>query len=142
MAGTAEGTLQEQADIYAESWEAASNRVKAAWQGIYDSLLDDDFIIDLTNGFADFLSIIERLIDSMGGFKGVMTVVGAVMMKTFSADITKNLENMAYNIRSMSAGGRDEIFNLRKKANKELGDMYRDSEKTETGTVKADIFTK
>jgi hypothetical protein len=29
-ARSAEGTLQQQADIYAESWEAASDRVRAA----------------------------------------------------------------------------------------------------------------
>jgi hypothetical protein len=30
-----EGTLQEQADTYAESWEAASKRVQTAAQGLY-----------------------------------------------------------------------------------------------------------
>jgi hypothetical protein len=34
-----EGALNEQADIYAESWRAAAHRVKAAAEGIYDSLL-------------------------------------------------------------------------------------------------------
>lgn len=140
-ANSAEGSLQEQADIYAESWEAASNRVKTAWQGIYDSLIDDEFIIDLTNGFADFLSIIERLIDSMGGFKGVMLVVGSIMMKTFSADMTRSLENMAYNIRSMSAGGKKEILDLRQDANKSLKRMYADSNDP-SGPLKADVYTR
>jgi hypothetical protein len=34
-AANAEGELQRQADIYAESWEAASKRVKAALETIY-----------------------------------------------------------------------------------------------------------
>jgi len=35
IAEDSEGTLQEQADIYAESWEAASKRVKASAETIY-----------------------------------------------------------------------------------------------------------
>ena len=43
VAEGAEGALQEQADIYAESWEAASTRVRAAAEEIYSALLNDDF---------------------------------------------------------------------------------------------------
>ena len=39
------GTLQKQQDIYAESWEGASKRVKAAMEGIYQAVLDDSFFI-------------------------------------------------------------------------------------------------
>jgi hypothetical protein len=39
------GELNKQADIYAESWEAASKRVKAAAEGVYSSVIDDDFFI-------------------------------------------------------------------------------------------------
>jgi len=35
------GTVQKQADIYAESWEAASKRVRASLEGLYTTLLDD-----------------------------------------------------------------------------------------------------
>ena len=35
VARNSEGTLQKQADIYAESWEAAEKRVKASMQGLY-----------------------------------------------------------------------------------------------------------
>ena len=45
-----EGSLQKQADIYAESWEAARKRVQAAWQAIYQDLIDDKFFIALNNG--------------------------------------------------------------------------------------------
>jgi hypothetical protein len=41
------GTLSEQAKIYEESWEAASNRVKAAMEAIYSDLINDEFFIDL-----------------------------------------------------------------------------------------------
>ena len=48
-AATAGGTLDEQAQIYAESWEGAQARVKAAAENIWDSLLEDEFFIGLLN---------------------------------------------------------------------------------------------
>ena len=36
----AQGELNKQADEYAESWEAARNRVKASAEGIYNSLFN------------------------------------------------------------------------------------------------------
>lgn len=68
----AEGALQEQADIYAESWEAAQKRVKAAWQAIYQDLLDDKFFIWITNVSSGLLKTVDGLIDSMGGLKGLL----------------------------------------------------------------------
>ena len=47
IASDAEGTLQDQADIYAKSWEAASKRLKASWQELYDLLINDDFFISI-----------------------------------------------------------------------------------------------
>ena len=47
VAQGSDGTLERQANIYAESWEGASNRVRSAMEGIYSTLLDDEFFIDL-----------------------------------------------------------------------------------------------
>ena len=58
-----EGTLTGQSEIYAESWEAARDRVTAAAENIYDSLLDDEFFIDLTDFSAEFLDTIKRLMN-------------------------------------------------------------------------------
>ena len=60
----AEGSLQEQADIYAESWEAARDRVGAAAEDIYDSLINSDFYISVDNVLTPFLSTVA---DSIGG---------------------------------------------------------------------------
>jgi len=55
----ATGTLNEQNEIYKESWEAASKAVKASVQGIYDSIIDDKWIIKATNNVAEFISGID-----------------------------------------------------------------------------------
>ena len=41
VAAGSKGTLSRQAEIYAESWEAAKNRVKASAEEIYKTLLND-----------------------------------------------------------------------------------------------------
>jgi hypothetical protein len=33
--------------IFAESWEAASNKVRASWEGLWDSLINSDGFIGL-----------------------------------------------------------------------------------------------
>jgi hypothetical protein len=99
-AANSSGALQEQADIYAESWEAANKRVKASAEAIYTSLLDDDFFIDVTNGLADFLDLVDHLIDSMGGAKGLLTGLSSILLNMFAGSAAKGLENMVYNFRS------------------------------------------
>ena len=94
------GTLQEQANIYAESWEAAQKRVKAAWEDIYSSLINDDFFIDLLNFFEKFLSQIKVAINSLGGLQGVLFTISNLVM-TFAGDsVAKGINNSIYNVRS------------------------------------------
>ena len=57
-AENAEGSLQQQADTYAESWDAARKKVQASMEGLYDSILDDKFFIKTTNAVAGLISMI------------------------------------------------------------------------------------
>lgn len=98
---TADGTLEEQADIWAESWEAAEKRVKAAAQGVYDSILDDDLFIGFNNVFADMLTGLEQVIDGVGGLKGVFIGVGSFILSLISHKIQPALTGFVLNIKSM-----------------------------------------
>lgn len=97
IAQTSDGALAEQAEIYAESWEAAADRVKAALETIYEALLKDDFFIGVTDTFAKILDTVSKLIDGLGGLKGVLAMVSALMLKTFNKEIAAEMERMAYN---------------------------------------------
>lgn len=119
VAKDATGTLQEQADIYAESWEAAQKRVQASAQAIYQDLISDEFFIDLQNNFADFLDTIDKAIDSMGGLKGVVALLGGVLLTAFSGQAARGLENMAYNIKMMTTWGSQEIMQTKELAYQE-----------------------
>ena len=70
-----DGYLQGQADKYAESWEAAANRLEAAWQGIYDQIIDDKFFIKLTNFLTGIVNFIGDIIDGLGGLKGLIPFI-------------------------------------------------------------------
>ena len=105
----ATGTLTEQADIYAESWEAAQKRVTAAAEEIYNQLLNDKFFIELNNGFAGFLNIVSDTIDSLGGLPGVLSVASTLMFKMFGKDMAKAIDDWGYNIKLRSKEGVEAI---------------------------------
>lgn len=126
MATGAEGTLQEQADTYAESWEAAQKRVKAAAQGIYDSLINDDFFIGLNDSIAGVLGLIEKLIDSMGGFSGVLSGLGMLAFKVFDKQINESLQKSIQSMYSMSAAGKHQNDLLRQQAVNQVKAVYAD----------------
>lgn len=100
IATDSSGTLEEQAGIYAESWEAAEKRVQAAAEAIYKDLLNDDFFIDLFNSFEKILGFIDQFLDSIGGAKGLITGLASILLHTFAGAAARGLENMVFNLRS------------------------------------------
>lgn len=102
LAENATGTLDEQADIYAESWEAARKRVTDAAQDIYDSILDEKFFIGILNGFEDILSVVGTLVDSLGGLPGILSALGLMFTKVFNQQLVTTIDNLAYGINSMT----------------------------------------
>ena len=92
------GTLDEQAEIYAESWEAAEARVKAAAENIYDSLLNDDFFIDLTDAFATLLKGVGGFADGLGGMKGIIGMVSGFIAQKLAKEAPAALANIKQNL--------------------------------------------
>ena len=102
----ASGTLDEQAQIYAESWEAAKKRVQAAAEGIYQDLLKDDFFIWLTDAFGSILGFIDKIIDSLGGLSGVLPGIALLVNKIFGDKIIAGVQTLAHNVMNLTAAGR------------------------------------
>ena len=98
IAYTSTGTLQEQANIYAESWEAARNRVKASAEDIYDSLINPDFYIGVDNLLSPLLSGTADVIDAMGGLQGVLATTGVLVNKIYGDRMAQSIRDMAANI--------------------------------------------
>lgn len=102
----ASGTLDEQAQTYAESWEAAKKRVQAAAEGIYQDLLKDDFFIWLTDAFGSVLEFIDKIIDSLGGLSGVLPGIALLVNKIFGDKIIAGAQTLAHNLMNLTAAGR------------------------------------
>ena len=111
----ASGSLQEQADIYAESWEAARDRVTASAEEIYSALFEDEGFIKLTNSFADLLDMVGDFVQSIGGLNGVLTGLGFVMTKVFSQQMAQGFRDVAYNITMSTEAGRRAVQNEKMK---------------------------
>lgn len=87
IAMNADGALQEMADIYAESWEAASARVTASLENIYNKILNDQAIIKFTNGISGVIDVVGGLIDALGGMSGTIGLLGSIGVKVFEKQI-------------------------------------------------------
>ena len=111
MGVESDGETQRQAAVYAESWEAAQKRVKAAAEGVYDSLINDEFFIDLNDALAKSLGWLEKFIDNMGGLSGVLLQVGAIASNVFSKQIASSLSSLSTTIQGMTPWGQKKIQN-------------------------------
>lgn len=98
MAQNADGALEQQAEIYAESWEAARDRTKAAAEDIYDSLINPDFYIGVDNMVTPLLSRTADVIDALGGLQGVLAVVALGTNKVYGDKIAQSMRDMAVNL--------------------------------------------
>ena len=132
------GTLQKQQDIYAESWEGASKRVKAAMEGIYQAVLDDSFFITLTNGFADILNVVGQLAEGLGGLKTILPLIGALMLKTFSSQISNSIGNISEKIALSTKSGKKALIEDKQKWNQALINSAK-SDGTVTGDTIANV---
>lgn len=110
------GTLQEQADIYAESWEASEDRVRAAAEGIYQSLIDEDFFIGINNMLEKTLTTIDKMIDAFGGIKGVLGLVGVLVTKIFSNQISQGINNALHNFQVFTGAAEHGMNRLQQEA--------------------------
>ena len=98
MAQDADGALEQQAEIYAESWEAARNRTKAAAEDIYDSLINPDFYIKVDDLITPLLSGTADVIDAMGGMNGVLAASVLLINKVYGDKIAESLRESAVQI--------------------------------------------
>ena len=94
------GTLQKQQDTWAQSWEAASNRVKNSMQQAYADIINGDFMIKLANMTADVITGFNELIDSVGGLGPVLLQVAGIMSRVFNVQIVNFFTSQIINLRS------------------------------------------
>ena len=120
VAKNSEGTLTEQADIYAEGWEASKKRVQASLEEIYKQLVNDKFFIGLNDTLSDTINLTSKLIDSLGGLPGVLGVISNLMLKSFGPDIVNNMQRMASNLFIDSGAAQNQAAVMKKQIVQQL----------------------
>ena len=123
------GVLQEQADIFAESWEAARKRVKASKEALYDDLIDEKGIIKLDNALADVLDILGDVVDGFGGLYGILTTIGGFVAQKFAKEMPSALESIKTAL-SFTTGGAQSSA---QKIQAEASDIINDIAKNQAG---------
>ena len=123
VANSSTGALAQQANIYAESWEAARDRVRASAEKIYGALLDDDFFITMLDGFSEAIEGVNGLVESLGGLKGILLAIAAISTKVFNEQMAKSLNNISYNARMLTPKGREKIQSRKDEAWTEAGKL-------------------
>jgi hypothetical protein len=90
-AKNSDGELDKQAEIYAESWEAASDKVKAATEGIFNDLIPTEAIIDITNGFAEVLEGVDAFIEGIGGIGNILLMISTIALNKMGPSLGNSL---------------------------------------------------
>ena len=136
-AQNADGSLDKQADIYAESWEAAGKRLRASLESVFTDIISDDFFIDLTDALAKIVNAIDWLIDNLGGLKGLLATISTIVFKLMGNQIASKLRDVGDSLSMLTASGREKVNNKKKEAlNAAMGVSVDDG--TNFGAVRGD----
>jgi hypothetical protein len=72
--------------------------VRASLEGFWDSLINDKFFISLTKGLASVLGSVEKLVDGMGGLRGVIVMIGGLFAKHIVTAGISGIQNLTSRI--------------------------------------------
>lgn len=93
----ANGTLQEQQQTYMESTAAHLKQLRAASEGVYDSILDPKAINSFASIFTALLKGLEQFIDGIGGGSTVLAGFGALFFNVFNKQIAGSITTFITN---------------------------------------------
>ena len=133
IAAGSEGTVQKQQEVYEKSWQAASKRVRASAESIYDALLDDKFFIGLTDLFAKVLDGVNLFIKGLGGAKGALLAVLALATSRQGNAFANFIDRVKYNIDGMRGKHTEAAMSVQQQTAAALQGM------TASGTFGGDI---
>ena len=141
-AKNADGSLQEQADIYAEGWKAASKEVKASLESIYDSLINDEFFIDLAHFISTLLDGIDSLVKGFGGLGGVLTTIGSIALRVYAKEMPNALRTLKDNLLVLTGQSKTLMEQTNQIMNEKLMEIQNDPTTSESAKAKATILTQ
>lgn len=109
----ADGYLQTQQEKYADSWEGANKRIKASWETLYSQIINDDFFIKLANVTADIINAITKIVDGVGGMKGIIAGIIAMVATIRPEGLKAKIDQLVESIRALA----DELSGVQQQRN-------------------------
>ena len=138
----ADGELAAQSAIYAEGWEAARDRVQAALEGVYDSLINDEFFIDLLNGLEKVIKGVEAFIDTFGGLGGILQAVGGIFMTMYANKMPEVMNGLTQNIRTLTGQAKKDMEAMQIQMGAKLATIQADPSLSEGFKIQAEGIEK
>lgn len=120
IAKNAEGTLQQQQEIYMESTEAHLQQLSTSFEDLADSILDATTINNFADSATKVLKVVTSLVDAIGGGGNALLSLGSIATKVFSSQIATGIATFINNMNI----ARDTAEQLR--AEVEITDMFKD----------------
>lgn len=120
VAADSEGTLDRQAEIYADSWEAASNRVRASLESVYDKLINDDAVIGLMDGFSGVIDSVGLMTDEIDGFGNILVGVASIFVNKFSGKIAQELGRLGDNFKVFIGKAKTDMMSMQDAVREQL----------------------
>ena len=100
-ANTSTGTLEKQQKIYEESWAASNNRLRASFEGVWDSLINSQSFITFTDMLSNIVDMFNSITKALGGGGGVLSLLGVGLTKIFSKDLVRGINDITYGIKNL-----------------------------------------
>ena len=124
----ADGMMDQMNEIYTESIEGRLNTLQTAGEQIISTLFNQDNIEPVIGAATDFLNVINKIIDTVGGGLPVFTALSSILLRTFNAQIGEQVARIATNIQtSMQAAKNvqqvDATFGLINKQDGAVGEI-------------------
>ncbi len=108
----ATGFLQQQQDEYMESMEAHLAQLKAASQGLYDSLINGDSLKDVINIFTGIITFFDNGVQAIGGGGTVLLMSLLGLLNMFSDKLAITLGNASMKMAEMNINTANEVAQM------------------------------
>ena len=94
----AQGTLNEKNARYMDSLAAHINTFRTAVEGMQDSLLNEDALMDVYDIGTKLVNVVQNIIDGMGGMRGMLLGLGALGATVFRDQIANSITTAINNV--------------------------------------------
>ena len=95
----AEGTLNQQNQIYLESTKAHLDQLRVSAERLYNDLIDSEGVNNLVDLFSNLVSGVSNYVEAIGGSKSAITQLGAVLLNTFGKNLSQDMIRFISNLK-------------------------------------------